>query len=226
MCQEVLRERGLLGFIELWMSVGLDLVKTAFEEHLKIRSYPILVKLVRVGAASAFLAGAASFLLAFTHASPNWVYWVFRIKWIWFFYGSLTLFAIVGLIALWSLQEEKIGFGFWLSSLGAIFMAVVGLLMPNNIRVWRLYGNGIDILAAGLIFQTISGLLAKSSIRWIVIRFALGGCMLIFNQLTPSRHMGLLFTWDGAFFSSLMGLAWIAFGLSLFDQPTRNRFFI
>lgn len=222
MCQEVLYERGLLGFFRLWMSVGLDLIKTAFEEHLKIRSFSLLVKMVRLGSFSAFLAGATSILLAFTQASPNWIYWVFRIKWIWFFFGSLNLLAIVGLIALWSLQEEKIRFGFWLSSLGAIFMTVVGLLMPNNFRVWRLYGNGIDILAAGLLIQTISGLLAKSPLRWNVIRFVLGAFMVAFNQLSPPRNMGLLFEWDGTLFAGLMGIAWIAFGLALVDQPSRK----
>jgi len=226
MCQEVLRERGLLGFFGLWMSVGLDLIKTVFEEHLKVRSFPLLVKMVRVGAFSAVLAGATSILLAFTHASPNWLNWVFRINWIWFFFGSLNLLALSGLVAQWILQENKIGFGFWLSFLGAIFMTVVGLLMPTNIRVWRLYGNGIDILAVGLIIQTVFGLLAKSPLRWNVIRFALGFFMLTFNQLTPARNMGLLFAWDGALFASLMGISWIAFGLALFDQSTRNRFFI
>jgi len=226
MCQEVFRTRGLIGFLGLWLSVGLDLIKTAFEEHFKIRSIPLLAKMVRVGAFSAVLAGATSILLAFTHASPNWLNWVFRIKWIWFFLGSFNLLAVAGLTALWSMQEEKIDFGFWLSFLGVIFMTVIGLLMPNHFRVWRLYGNGIDILAAGLILQTIFGLLNKSPLRWNVIRFALGCFMLIFNQLTPPRHMGFLFSWDGAVFAVLMGISWIAFGLALFNQPTRNRLFI
>jgi len=224
MCLEVLRERGLLGFFGLWMSVGLDLIKTVFEEHLKIRSFPLLVKMVQVGAFSALLAGATSILLAFTHASPNWLYWVFLVKWIWLFFGSLILLAIFGSIAHCILQENKIGFGFWLSLLGAVFMTVVGLLMPDNIRVWRLYGNGIDILAAGLLIQATSDLHAKSLLRWNVIRFALGCCMLIFNQLTPPRHMGLLFAWDGALFASLMGIAWIVFGLALFDNRPKTGF--
>jgi len=219
MCQEVLQTRGTLGFLSLWMSVGLDLIKTAFEEHLKIRSFPLLEKVVRVGAFSAFLASGTSILLAFTQASPNWLNWVFRIKWIWFVFGGLNLLALFGSIAHHLLSQRKIGFGFWLSGLGATFMTVIGLLMPTNIRVWRLYNNGIDLLAIGLIVQSISGLLERSSLSWTLVRFTLGAFMITFNQLSPPRNLGAFFEWDCTLFASLMGITWIAFGVTLLRRP-------
>lgn len=223
MCQEVLRQRGLRGFLALWISVGLDLMKTAFEEQFKIRTNATLEKMVRLGAFSAFLAGATSILLAFTHASPNWLYWAFRIKWIWFFLGSLALFALLGLVFDWILKAEPIGTGLWLSLLGATFMTITGLFMPRNIQIWRLFSYGIDILAAGLLVQGISGLFAKSSPRWIAVYFALGTVTLIFGQLIPPRHMGILFEWDGTVFAILMGMAWIVFGWVLLRNQEQSK---
>lgn len=223
LCQEVLRERGLSGFLRLWVSVGLDLVKTAFEEQFKVRTNPTMEKMVRLGAYSAFLAGATSILLAFTHASPNWLDWVFRLKWIWFFLGSLDFFALLGLTAYWSLHGKVTGAGIWLSLLGATFMTITGIFMPINIQIWRLYSYGIDILAVGLFVQILSGLVARSPWRWIAVYLSLGAFILIFNQFTPSRHLGLLFEWDGTLFASLMGIAWIVFGLLLLQNPEQMR---
>lgn len=223
MCQEVLRERGLRGFLSLWVSVGLDLMKTAFEEQFKIRTHATLEKMVRLGALSAFLAGVTSILLAFTHASPNWLDWVFRIKWIWFFLGCFNLLALLGLAVHWMLSEKTVGLALWLSLLGATFMTITGLFMPINIQIWRLYNYGLDTLAVGLLVQAFADLLARSSLRWIAIHFALGAFMITFNQLSPPRHLGLLFEWDAAFFASLMGVSWTGFGLALLNQQGQNK---
>jgi hypothetical protein len=223
LCEEVLRERGLWGFLNLWVGVGLDLMKTAFEEQFKVRTYPTLEKMIRLGAISSFLAGTASIVLAFTHASPNWIDWAFHLKWIWVTLGGSNLLALLGLAAYRVLNEKRIGIGLWISLLGGTFMTLTGILIPTDARLWRLFAYGIDILAVGLLVQSVVCLFAKSSFRWIVIHFALGAFMLTFNQLTPARHLGSLFEGDGTLFASLMGISWIALGLVLFQSQEQKK---
>ena len=215
LCEEVLRERGLWGFVNLWISVGLDLIKTAFEEQFKIRTNPTLEKLVSAGSISAILSGAALILLAFTHASPNWVQWAFRIKWIWFLLGCLNLLALLGYATYQVICDKNIKLGYWVSLLGATFMTITGIFMPTDFQIWHLFTYGVDILGAGFLIQSITGLVAKSQVRWTVIHASLGAFLLTFNQLTPSRHMGWLFDWDATFFASLAGITWMIFGLTL-----------
>jgi hypothetical protein len=218
LCEEVLRKQGLRGFLNLWIGVGLDLIKTAFEEQFKVRTNLTLEKLVRVGAVSAILSGVVSILLAFTHASPNWIQWTFRLKWIWLLLGGLNLLALLGYAAQNVIHEKNIGIGYWVSLLGATFITITGIFMPSDFQIWRLYSYGIDILALGFLVQSISGFLNKSSLGWNVICVALGIFMLTFNQLTPPRHIGFLFTWDATLFAILMGMAWIIFGLILLRE--------
>jgi len=225
LCDEVLRERGLWGFMNLWMSVGLDLIKTAFEEQFKVRTNPTLEKMVGVGIISAYLSGAASILLAFTHASPNWIQWAFRLKWFWFSLGGLNLLVLVGLASHQVLHNVNIGVGYWMSLLGVAFMTITGIFMPIDIQIWRLYSYGIDILGVGFLAQCISAFIAKSSLRWSATYAALGISILAFNQVTPPRHLGLFFAWDGTVFACFMGLTWMIFGLVLFGSQKQEKQF-
>ena len=63
----------------------------------------------------------------------------------------------------------------------------------------------------------------KSPFHWILIFFVLGVSTLTFNQLTPPRYLGLLFEGDGTHFGSLMGFAWMIFGLSLSQDREQTK---
>lgn len=215
LCEEVLRKQGIWGFINLWISVGFDLIKTAFEEQFKVRTNPTLEKLVSIGAVSAILSGIVMILLGFTHGSSNWINWAFRLKWIWILLGGLNLVALLGYAAHNVMNGIAINVGFWVSLLGATFMTITGFFMPVDMRIWKLFTYGMDILALGFFIQSFIRLPAKSSFRWIVIHVLLSVFLFIFNQLTPARHMGLLFKWDATLFASLAGVTWMIFGLAL-----------
>jgi len=225
LCEEVLRKQGLWGFINLWISVGFDLIKTAFEEQFKVRTNPTLEKLVNAGAVSAILSGIVLILLGFTHASPNWIHWAFRLKWIWFVLGGLDLVALLGYAAHEIINEVAINVGFWVSLLGATFMTITGFFMPFDMQIWKLFAYGIDILALGFLIQSFIHLLAKSSFRWIVIHVLMGAILFTFNQLTPARHMGWLFELDATLFASLAGVTWMIFGLALLHGREQRKVF-
>jgi len=223
LCEEVLRKQGIWGFLNLWLRVGLDLIKTAFEEQFKVRTNPTLEKMVTMGVLSALLSGVTWILLAFTHASPNWIRWAFHIKWIWFLLGSSNLLALLGYAAHQFIRNQAIKLGYWVSLLGVTFMTLTGILIPVDVKIWRLFAYGVDILGAGLLIQSINSLPSRSSKRWTAIQFTLGTFLLTCNQLIPARHMGLLFDWDATLFASLAGITWMIFGLALLHGREQNK---
>ncbi len=221
--KEVLETHGRAKFVVLWIQVGLDLIKTALEEYLHAQSILTLEKLIRIGAISSWMAAVLSGVLAFSLASPYWIDWVFFLDWIWLSLGVTALLALSALFAFQFLNQRPINFGLWLGLLGAFFMTAFGLLMPTDIKIWRLFLTGLDLLAAGLIVQAVSGYRKQAPARWTAILLILGLVMLMFNQLTPGRNLGILFNWDGTFFGCLMGLGWAALGTALLEKPMLSR---
>jgi len=97
--------------------------------------------------------------------------------------------------------------------------------MAGDMRIWKLFAYGIDILALGFLIQSFIRLPAQSSYRWIVIHVLLGAFLFTFNQLTPARHMGWLFEWDATLFASLAGVTWMIFGLALLHGREQRKVF-
>ena len=215
MCEEVLHTKGLIGFLALWIEVGLDTIKSAFEIYLKLHLTPSLEKLTLLGSATGILMCSVSILFAFTQASTDWVYWTFRIRWIWLSLGLLALFPLMGYAALCSLDKVNLSIGFWLSSVAALLMFVIGINMPAKIQFWRMYTNALDVLALGLLIHAFAEFRSHRARTWGYIFASLGLFTFLTNYFSPAKNMSKLFPGDETLFALSMGLAWLVFALAL-----------
>lgn len=215
LCLDVYRKEGLGGLARLWAGTLVDLLKTSIEERIGKLPLPSDDELVVLGSWSAVLGGIVSLILAFTHASPDWIEWVFRLEWIWPSLGILYFAGLLGLGAQRRLRGEAADFGLVIAYLGAAGMVISGTAMLFMNLIWVSFGNGMLILAGGLIMSGLTSLLSFRSTGMGAVLLADGTFTLLLAMFTPNRNMGLLFRGDSMLFAILMGLGWIATGLTL-----------
>jgi hypothetical protein len=82
LCLEVYRERGAAGLVRLWGSTMFDLLKTAVEDRLRSKPIPAARILEPIVGWAALAGGFLTLVFAFTHASSNYIEWVFQLRWL------------------------------------------------------------------------------------------------------------------------------------------------
>lgn len=215
LCQDIYQHQGAAGLAKLLLEAIWDLLKTAAEERLGHGPGPSKQQLVLFGSWSAIGAGLVTFVFALTHASPDWIHWVFKLEWIWPVLGMLYLAGLIGIRAYQHLREESSGIVQTVAFVGAGVMTASGFLMLFLNRIWISYGNGLIVLAAGLLMMALKMLHIRGRSHLSVALLCTGIFTLLLSLFIPSRYMGELFDGDASAFALLMGMSWIAIGLIL-----------
>lgn len=215
LCLEVYRREGTVGLAKLWAGTLVDLLRTGLEHRVGALPLPSRRETVTIGAWSAIAAGATTLGFALTHASPNWIDWVFRLKWMWPTIGTLCLIGLFGLAADRRSRRQPLDLGLVVALFGAAVMAISGSLMLFLNRVWISFGNGLLILGGGLVLMGLARLWGAQAPRFYPLLLTTGAATVLLWLFAPAQYMGRLFRGDGALSAGLMGLGWIATGLAL-----------
>ena len=215
LCLEVYRERGGAGLIGLWAATIFDLLKTATEERLDAFPLPSGRILQPLGGWASIVGGLLTIIFAFTHASPNWIDWVFRLNWIWPAMGFLYLLALLGLGAFQRSNQHSVGAGLVIAVTGALVMIVSGFYIYNVSRIWISFRDGLVIGAVGFLVMGLFHRRGDFSPRIKKLLVVLGAFILLTALFVPAGFMGYLFEGDTTLFAISMGLCWIAIGLVL-----------
>lgn len=218
LCVEVYRREGAAGLAKLWLGTFFDLLKTAIEQRVGMLLLPTHRETVAIGGWSAVAGGLITLGFAATHASPNWIDWVFRLEWMWPTIGILNLAGVIGLAASGRVRRPPYAAGLAVALLGAGVMSVSGILMLFLDRVWISFGNGLLILGGGLVLRGLAGLWGARAARLSPLLLTTGAAAVLLWLFAPAQYMGRLFRGDGALFAALMGLGWIATGLALLND--------
>lgn len=221
LCLEIYHERGAAGLMVLWTSTLLDLFKTAIEDRWNTLPFPASHALVPIGSWAAIIAGLLSILFAFTHASPNHIDWVFRLKWVWPALGMLYLVALIGFGAKLMELSQSVGVGLIVALAGALVMFVAGFLIYSVSRIWISFRDGLLIVSVGIILMALfpRGSSYPRPLRILIL--TLGIFAMLTTLFVPAGYMGYLFDWDTTLFASLMGLCWIALGMIMLTGRLR-----
>ncbi len=218
LCRDAYRDRGAAGLAILWVTTLMDLLKTAFEERIQLLPLPSAKQLTQVGSVAAIFGGLTTFVFAATHASPNWIDWVFRLEWVFPTLGSFYLAGLIGLGAQLSVRGKQVRVDLAIALIGAGIMAVSGFLMLFLNQVWISFGSGLLIMAGGMLATGLFTLRYLNDRQLNHVVLSNGILTFLLTLFLPFRYMGALFEGDTALFAALSGVSWIGLGFVLLTR--------